>query len=65
MPLTQIVLDALGLMPVHVNRVLRKLRQDQVMEIGRGQLVISDASKLANIGGFHENYIHRRLRRAA
>jgi CRP-like cAMP-binding protein len=62
-PLTQIVLaDALGLTPVHVNRVLKKLRLEGVMEIGRGALVISDINKLAQIAGFHDNYLHRRLK---
>lgn len=62
-PLTQIVLaDALGLTPVHINRVLRRLRTEGVMEIGRGMLVISDPHKLARIAGFQDNYLHRRLR---
>jgi hypothetical protein len=43
MPLTQIVLgDALGLTPVHVNRVLRKLKVSGVMSLSRGSLVIAD-----------------------
>jgi CRP-like cAMP-binding protein len=62
-PLTQIVLaDALGLTAVHVNRVLKQLRIQGVMEIGRGLLVIADPQKLARIAGFHDNYLHRRLR---
>ena len=64
-PLTQIVLaDALGLTPVHINRVLRKLRVEGVMEIGRGMLIIADPQKLARIAGFDDNYLHRRLRAA-
>ncbi len=66
LPLTQIVLaDALGLTPVHINRVLRKLRLEGVMEIGRGMLVIADPAKLARIAGFQDNYLHRRLKAAA
>lgn len=43
LPLTQIVLgDALGLTPVHVNRVLRKLRLSGVMSFQGGTLVIAD-----------------------
>lgn len=62
-PLTQVVLaDALGLTPVHINRVLRKLRLEGVMEIGRGTLVIADAHKLSRIAGFQDNYLHRRLK---
>ncbi len=65
-PLTQIVLaDALGLTPVHVNRVLRHLRLEEVMELGRGTLTISDPGKLARLAGFDETYLYRRLRQAA
>lgn len=61
-PLTQVVLaDALGLTPVHVNRVLRKLRTEGVMELGRGKLIIADPKKLSRIAGFHDNYLHRRV----
>ena len=64
MPLTQIVLgDALGLTPVHVNRVLRKLKASGVMSLSRGSLVIADVAKLAIVAGFDDNYLHRRLRR--
>lgn len=61
LPLTQAVLgDALGLTPVHVNRVLRKLRLKDVMRLSKGQLVISDIVELARIAGFDDNYLHRR-----
>jgi hypothetical protein len=64
MPLTQIVLgDALGLTPVHVNRVLRKLKVSGVMSLSRGSLVIADVAKLAIVAGFDDNYLHRRMRR--
>ncbi len=66
MPLTQIVLaDALGLTPVHVNRVLRILKATGIMTIGAGTLTISDFCKLAAIAGFDGNYLHRGLDRAA
>jgi CRP-like cAMP-binding protein len=66
MPLTQIVLsDALGLTPVHVNRVLRKLKAASIMEIGSGTLIVSDIIRLAEIAGFDENYLHKRLMQAA
>lgn len=65
-PLTQIVLaDALGLTPVHVNRVLRKLRLAGAMEIGKGTLILADPAALARIAGFDDNYLHRRLKHAA
>ena len=66
MPLTQIVLaDALGLTPVHINRVLSRLRTDEIMHLSGGVLVISDPAKLAIVAGFEDNYLHRRLRTAA
>lgn len=66
LPLTQTVIgDALGLTPVHVNRVLRRLRLAGVMELGQGTLRIADGHKLAQIAGFDDNYLHRRLRIAA
>lgn len=66
MPLTQLVLaDALGLTPIHVNRVLRQLRDQKIMEITGKTLVIHDPDRLARIAGFDDNYLHRRLRRAA
>jgi CRP-like cAMP-binding protein len=62
LPLTQTVIgDALGLTPIHVNRVLRKLRIGGVMSITGGVLVIADIAKLATVAGFDDNYLHRRL----
>jgi CRP-like cAMP-binding protein len=62
LPLTQTVIgDALGLTPIHVNRVLRKLRISGVMTLSGGSLVIADIAKLAAIAGFDDNYLHRRL----
>lgn len=66
MPLTQIVLaDALGLTPVHVNRVLRILKTAKVMQLSHGSLRIIDSEKLAKIAGFDGNYLHERIRRYA
>lgn len=66
LPLTQIVLgDALGLTPIHVNRVLRRLRIEGVMQLRQGSLVISDPVRLAQVAGFDDSYLHRRFRRVA
>ena len=66
MPLTQIVLsDALGLTPVHVNRIIRELRERKVMELGSSTLTLLDIPELVRIAGFDDNYLHRRLRQAA
>ena len=62
MPISQIMLaDALGLTPVHVNRVLRKFKNAGVMRLSAGKLVISDIEELTRIAGFDETYLHRRL----
>ena len=66
MPLSQLVLaDALGMTPVHLNRVLRELRLTGAMTLSRGTVLITDPRQLIEIAGFDENYLHRRLRTAA
>jgi hypothetical protein len=63
MPFTQIVLaDAVGLTPVHVNRVVRKLRDMGALEVGAGTLVIADITLLGEVAGFDDSYLHRRFR---
>jgi CRP-like cAMP-binding protein len=66
LPLSQSVLaDALGMTTVHINRVLKELRLAGAMSVKRGSVTILDPIKLVQIAGFDENYLHRRLRRAA
>lgn len=66
LPLSQLLLaDSLGMTPVHLNRVLKELRQTGAMTLARGSLLITDPGKLVRIAGFDENYLHRRLRLAA
>lgn len=66
LPLSQIVLaDALGMTPVHINRVLKQLRLAGAMTIVRGSLIIVSPQILVQIAGFDENYLHRRLQNAA
>jgi len=63
LPLSQLLLaDALGMTPVHLNRVLKTLRLSGAMTIKREKLLITDPTQLARIAGFDENYLHRRLR---
>jgi hypothetical protein len=62
MPFSQVVLaDAVGLTPVHVNRVLRRLREEGALELGGTSMTICDISVLARIAGFDANYLHQRL----
>lgn len=47
LPISQIVIgDALGLTPIHVNRILRSLREMHVLSFARGHLKILDVEKL-------------------
>ena len=63
LPLSQLILaDALGMTAVHINRVLKELKLTGAMSLKRGSVVILDATKLVQIAGFDENYLHRRLR---
>lgn len=66
LPLSQTMLaDSLGMTPVHLNRVLKTLKDAGAMTFGRKSLVIANPSKLVNIAGFDDTYLHRRLRVAA
>jgi CRP-like cAMP-binding protein len=65
LPLSQALLaDSLGMTPVHLNRVLKVLKESGAMTISRGSLHIQDPGRLIRIAGFDENYLHRRLRKA-
>ena len=66
MPLSQVMLaDALGMTPVHLNRVLNVLRQHGAMKLSRGRLTVVDSKLLVHLAGFDENYLHRRSRPTA
>jgi CRP-like cAMP-binding protein len=63
MPLTQEeIADTLGLTPVHVNRVLQRMRAQGLITLKRGALEILDHQKLAKTSGFNPNYLHMRDR---
>lgn len=63
LPLSQILLaDALGMTPVHLNRVLKDLKASGAMSLSRGSLEISNPERLVQIAGFDENYLHRHMR---
>jgi len=57
-PLTQYHLaDALGLSAVHVNRVLRRLREDNLLMFRDGHVSILDFERLRDLAGFDANYL--------
>lgn len=49
--------DALGLTAIHVNRVLRQLRERQLLTLSRGQLRIHDWTALAELAQFSPRYL--------
>lgn len=59
LPVTQAeVADALGLSPVHVNRVLQDLRRDGYIEWRGRQAVINDWQRLRSAADFDAGYLH-------
>ncbi|WP_299376581.1 Crp/Fnr family transcriptional regulator [uncultured Tateyamaria sp.] len=52
------IADATGLTPVHVNRVLRDLREDGCCAIASGQLTIMDRARLHRRGDFDPAYLY-------
>lgn len=59
LPLTQEELaDALGLTPVHVNRVLQRMRSEELITLKRNALEILDYRRLVAASGFNPNYLH-------
>ena len=59
MPLTQPDLaEALGLTPIHVNRVVRQLLADNVLEVRRGEVTVLDHAALIRIADFDPSYLH-------
>lgn len=58
LPLTQSDLaDACGMTPVHVNRVLRDLREDGCCTLSAGRVAIHDRARLASIAGFDPSFL--------
>jgi len=60
MPLTQeLIGDALGLSVPHVNRTLRRLREDALVSIDGQIVVIPDIEALAALADFEKGYLSR------
>ena len=58
-PMTQEQLaDALGLTSVHVNRMVKHLRAEGLIETVRGEMTIPDVAALRLLGGFSPRYLH-------
>lgn len=58
MPLTQEVIgDALGLSPVHVNRTLRALRDDKLIALDGKRVTLRDFDALCRLSDFEQSYL--------
>lgn len=59
MPLTQAdIAEACGLTGVHVNRVLRALREQRLLTYNRGAAELHDLARLASLGEFDCAYLY-------
>jgi CRP-like cAMP-binding protein len=57
-PLTQYHLaDAMGLSAVHVNRVLRQLREAELLTFQKGRVTFDDFARLSELAGFDPSYL--------
>jgi CRP-like cAMP-binding protein len=60
-PLSQFVLaDALGLTSIHINRVLRQLRERKLLTMRQRKVHIHDLSGLRKLAGFQGGYLNSR-----
>jgi CRP-like cAMP-binding protein len=60
LPISQVKLaDALGLSPVHTNRMLQQLRGEGLIELGGGSLIVRDWKELERAGEFDPTYLHQ------
>ena len=58
-PITQVELgDTLGISTVHVNRMLKQLRKDDLLTLQYHRLTILDVERLKEFAGFNSNYLH-------
>ncbi len=66
LPITQVEFaDALGVTPVHVNRVLQQMRADGLIELKGDRLNIPDWEQLKQVGEFDPTYLHLEIDQAA
>jgi CRP-like cAMP-binding protein len=60
-PLSQSLLaDALGLTDIHVSRVLRQLRERDLLTLKKGRVRIHDLRALRKLAGFQGGYLNSR-----
>jgi transcriptional regulator with XRE-family HTH domain len=58
LPLTQAELaDALGLTPVHINRILQEMRRNELITLAHHRLRLRNVERLQEIAGFNQDYL--------
>lgn len=58
-PLTQQeIADAVGLSNIHVNRVYQTMREDKLIELKRGKLIVPNWSRLQRAAAYDMTYLH-------
>ena len=61
MPLTQEQLgEAMGITPVHANRVIKQLREENILDFNRGRVTILDERKLQELADLDRSYLHQK-----
>jgi CRP-like cAMP-binding protein len=61
LPMTQLdIADALGLTPVHINRVVQELRRAGLLELRKQSVFLPDLPRLKEVGDFDDLYLHQR-----
>ena len=59
LPLTQVdIADATGLTSVHVNRMLKRLRDEELLTFRGGEVVIQDWDRLQRVAEFTPDYLY-------
>jgi CRP-like cAMP-binding protein len=59
LPLTQADLaDACGTTAIHMNRIMRRLREDNILDMRRGRVTIPDIEKLKEYGRFSPDFLY-------
>jgi CRP-like cAMP-binding protein len=57
--------DAMGITPVHVNRVLQQMRAEGLIKLKGDRLNIPDWDRLKEVGEFNPTYLHLESDQAA
>ena len=57
--------DAVGLTPVHVNRVIKMLEAEGLISRNKRDISFPDWERMRHVGDFNQRYLHLNLQEAA